>query len=454
MASASEGFWPSWSNYEYPYQYPDQHFNSNQPQELFYPPPSYSHRRPSNTPYQGTEPRDLSYSDRDTRRRLSTIPPQSLSVFDFSTPILMSTPESSHLHTAAVPEALLPSNSPKGENGSSTMGQSESITKEDGSRLSTSSSSQTKTMSYSPTSTASTSQTGTGSNTRTRALSYSEASIMSLNPSANPPAKKKRGRPLGSKNKPPTTISPSLGTRTRRAATASAAAYRTSTVKVKPPRKKRSPPAKSQKGPLTTAISSSNASNALPKKQGRPPLNKNRSPSKSAATVSRRQKQLIKNQQRIKKPTKAELAHLEVNSYRVDPDDGQLFWLLPDGEEPKYLPHPGHGQKYQWGFDYATLPENYKSDDGDAGKQLWLKAKQENCIGYQQESHPLGEDEDAEGESDDLDAVSDVLDLCRVVQIFDGMIANIRSLTHLGPRFDCNEHRTRSGRSFATVQPP
>ncbi|KAL9033371.1 MAG: hypothetical protein Q9180_005979, partial [Flavoplaca navasiana] len=124
----------------------------------------------------------------------------------------------------------------------------------------------------------------------------------------------------------------------------------------------------------------------------------------SAATASKRQKQPIKNQQRIKKPTKAELAHLEVNSYRVDPDDGQLFWLLPDGEEPTYLPHPGHGQKYQWGYDYATLPENYKSDDRDAGKQLWLKAKQENCIGYQQESHPLGEDEDAEGESDELDA--------------------------------------------------
>ncbi|KAL8888563.1 MAG: hypothetical protein Q9215_004045 [Flavoplaca cf. flavocitrina] len=284
------------------------------------------------------------------------------------------------------------------------MGQSESKSKKDGSRLSTSTSSQTKTMSYSPTSTASTSQTGTESNTRTRALSYSEASIMSLNASANPPAKKKRGRPLGSKNKAPTTISPSLGTRTRRAATASVAASRTSTVKVKPPRKKRIPPAKSQKGPLTTAISSSNASNALPKKQGRPPLDKHQSPSKSAATVSKKQKQPIKNRQRIKKPTKAELAHLEVNSYRVDPDDGQLFWLLPDGEEPKYLPHPGHGQKYQWGFDYATLPENYKSDDGDAGKQLWLKAKQENCIGYQQESHPLGEDEDAEGESDELDA--------------------------------------------------
>ncbi|KAL8864250.1 MAG: hypothetical protein Q9198_009992 [Flavoplaca austrocitrina] len=422
MASASEGFWPFWSNYEYPYQYPDQHqtFSSSQHQEIFFPPPSYSHRRPSNTPYQSNEPRDLSYSDRDTRRRLSTIPPQSLSVFEFGTPILMPTPYQSDLGIAGVPEALLPSNSPKGENVSATMGQSESKSKKDGSRLSTSTSSQTKTMSYSPTSTASTSQTGTESNTRTRALSYSEASIMSLNASANPPAKKKRGRPLGSKNKAPTTISPSLGTRTRRAATASVAASRTSTVKVKPPRKKRIPPAKSQKGPLTTAISSSNASNALPKKQGRPPLDKHQSPSKSAATVSKRQKQLIKNQQRIKKPTEAELAHLEVNSYRVDPDDGQLFWLLPDGEEPKYLPHPGHGQKYQWGFDYATLPENYKSDDGDAGKQLWLKAKQENCIGYQLESHPLGEDEDAEGESDELDAVSDVFDLCRVVQIFDG----------------------------------
>ncbi|KAL8893334.1 MAG: hypothetical protein Q9192_005374 [Flavoplaca navasiana] len=289
------------------------------------------------------------------------------------------------------------------------MGQAESKTEKDGSRLSISSSSQTKSTSNSQNSTASTSQTGTESNTRTRALSYSEASVVSLNKPANPPAKKKRGRPLGSKNKPPTTISPSLGTRTqlsRQAATASAAASRPSIVKVKAPRKKRNPPAKSQKGPLTAATSSSNASNASPKKRGRPPLDKDQSPSKSAASASKRQKKSIKDQQIIRKPTKAELAHLEINSYRIDRDDGQLFWLLPDGEEPKHLPHPGHGKKYQWGFDYANLPYNYKSDDRDAGKQLWLKAKQENCIGYQQESHPLGEDEDedAEGESDDLDA--------------------------------------------------
>lgn len=442
MASASEGFWPLWSKYEYPFQH--QTFNPSRHQEIFFPPPSYDHRGPSNTAYQGAEPKSSSYSDRDTRRRLSTIPPQSLGIFEFATPMSMSTPDSSHLHTTGVPEALLSSNSPKGENGSCTMGQSESKPEKDGSRLSTSRSSQTKTMSNSQTSTASTSQTGTESNTKTRALSYSKASIVSLNETANPPAKKKRGRPPGSKNKPPTTISPSLGRRTqltRQAATTSAAASRPATVKVKPPRKNRSPPAKSQKGPLTAAISSSNASNTLPKKLGQPPLDKNQSPSKSAATASKRQKKPIKKQQRTKKPTKAELAHLEILSYRIDPDDGQLFWLLPDGEEPKYLPHTGYGRKYQWGYDYANLPENYKSDDRDAGKQLWLKAKQENCIGYQQESHPLGEDEDAEGESDELDAVSDVLAVCRVFQIFDGMIANVHSLTHLGPYFDCNGDR-------------
>lgn len=134
-------------------------------------------------------------------------------------------------------------------------------------------------------------------------------------------------------------------------------------------------------------------------------------PSNAASNTAKRQKTRFKDRDRPTGPTSAELTHLEVDSYRIDKDDGRLFWLLPDGAEPEYLPHPGRGKKYQWGFEYSILPEDYEGDDSDAGLQLWLNAKYQNSTGYEPGSYPLGDEEDAEGESDEFDAVSDALDV-------------------------------------------
>ncbi|KAI4281545.1 MAG: hypothetical protein L6R38_003592 [Xanthoria sp. 2 TBL-2021] len=186
--------------------------------------------------------------------------------------------------------------------------------------------------------------------------------------------------------------------------TASSAATIPPTEEVKPPAKKRGRPPNTHKVPSTGTIPASNASQVLPKKRGRPPREKNESPLKPTTDTSKKQKKRVKDRHQPYKPTDAELAHLEIPSYRVDPEDGRLFWTLPDGAEPEYLPHPGRGKKYQWGFEYSSLPEDYKGDDSDAGWQRWLNAKYQNSIGYDQGSYPLGEDEDAEGEGDELDA--------------------------------------------------
>ncbi len=79
------------------------------------------------------------------------------------------------------------------------------------------------------------------------------------------------------------------------------------------------------------------------------------------------------------------------------------------------LPHPRRGKKYQWGFEYESLPEGYVGDDRDEGRQMWLDAGGViDGAGFTNENngeYPLGEDEDAEGEGEEFDAVRYILGL-------------------------------------------
>ncbi|CAO1603304.1 hypothetical protein XANCAGTX0491_006892 [Xanthoria calcicola] len=275
------------------------------------------------------------------------------------------------------------------------------------------SSSQTKNLSSSETSTVSSSSAGI---VLSSPISSSETSIMS-SPATKPatevatPMPKKRGRPPKTpKETSAATIASSAPSTmsSLQAGTTSSAATVPAIDEVKPPAKKRGRPPKLNKGPPTDVILASNANQALPKKRGRPPKERNTLPSNAASNTAKRQKTRFKDRDRPTRPTSAELTHLEHDSYRIDKDDGRLFWLLPDGAEPEYLPHPGRGKKYQWGFEYSSLPEDYEGDDSDAGLQLWLNAKYQNSTGYEQGSYPLGDalgdEEDAEGESDEFDA--------------------------------------------------
>ncbi|KAI4225327.1 MAG: hypothetical protein L6R36_003992 [Xanthoria steineri] len=273
-------------------------------------------------------------------------------------------------------------------------------------------SSQKKNMASSETSTVSSSSAGIVLSSPISTASSSGASIMS-SPATRPstqvatPMPKKRGRPPKTPKKTSTAMvassAPSTMSSLQTGATSSAVTL-PATDEVKPPARKRGRPPKLNKGPSPDVILASNANQALPKKRGRPPKKRNELPSNAATKTAKRQKTRFKDRDWPTRPTSAEVAHLELASYRIDKDDGQLFWLLPDGAEPEYLPHPGRGKKYQWGFEYSSLPEDYEGDDSDAGLQLWLNAKYQNSTGYEQGTYPLGDEEDAEGESDEFDA--------------------------------------------------
>ncbi|KAL8788561.1 MAG: hypothetical protein Q9213_001634 [Squamulea squamosa] len=170
--------------------------------------------------------------------------------------------------------------------------------------------------------------------------------------------------------------------------------------------KKRGRPPKAKTESLGANIQSSSASKESPKRRGRPP--KASKVSKEPTTHARKRKREASDVlHEIARPKRAELAHLATESYYLE--DGKPIWTFPDGSEKHCQRHPGEGKKYQWGFEYESLPKDYVGDDRDYGRQLWLDAggvmKKEKLTIMYRLGYPLGE-EDADGDGEEFDAAA------------------------------------------------
>ncbi|KAL8721539.1 MAG: hypothetical protein Q9225_001793 [Loekoesia sp. 1 TL-2023] len=63
------------------------------------------------------------------------------------------------------------------------------------------------------------------------------------------------------------------------------------------------------------------------------------------------------------------LSHLLVGSFYMC--NNKPIWIFPPGQQRPWLPHPGTGPKYQHGYEYDSLPENYGLDgDGDVNEDV------------------------------------------------------------------------------------
>ncbi|KAL8913085.1 MAG: hypothetical protein Q9171_002065 [Xanthocarpia ochracea] len=172
------------------------------------------------------------------------------------------------------------------------------------------------------------------------------------------------------------------------------------------PRKRGRPP-KAKQDSLAGIMPSAHADKTVPKRRGRPPKASTELSKPPAHSLKRERK----GSARRRRPTGriyAQLAHLPAQSYYLD--NGQPTWVCPDGAEMECLPHPRRGKKYQWGFEYESLPLDYVGDNGDEGKQMWLDAggvvKGTGFTDQNKGEYPLGEDEDAEGEGEEFDAAA------------------------------------------------
>ena len=80
-----------------------------------------------------------------------------------------------------------------------------------------------------------------------------------------------------------------------------------------------------------------------------------------------------------------ELGHLEVGSFYLSRDErtGMMEpqWIFPDGEKRQWLKHPGFGPKYQHGYEYTSLPDNYEAAPLERSRECQERPSKRRKIG-------------------------------------------------------------------------
>ncbi|KAL9001429.1 MAG: hypothetical protein Q9169_000004 [Polycauliona sp. 2 TL-2023] len=200
------------------------------------------------------------------------------------------------------------------------------------------------------------------------------ASFVAMMPSNEEvdPASKKRGRDQPPMHeKPSAAVQPSSELSTTSASQTIPASVAVAIAPVaddKPAPKKKGRKLGS-KNRSAASIPSSDVSNNLPEKRNRPVEDHSR------AETSKRRKRFNDDRSGFQRPSRAELAHLDRRSYDYQGEDGCLRWIRPDGTPGIYRKHPGKGKKYQWGYEFRALPDDYQDEEGDWGKFLWNLAQ-------------------------------------------------------------------------------